>query len=109
MNEHVNHHVLKTPSPPPTYTSPVHNNGNNEEVQHLKAELDTLKQLTLKLSNDYKQLQNETRTQKQTYDDQITRLQKKLKDLVDEIDDEKKTRLALQVELERIKKSITTV
>jgi septal ring factor EnvC (AmiA/AmiB activator) len=107
--------TFKTPSPPP-YTSPVATNNtsmmisnNNDEIKSLKQEIDLLRDLTNKLASDYKQLQIESRSQKQSCDEQLVKFQKKLKDLVDEIDDEKKTRLALQVELERIKKTITHI
>jgi hypothetical protein len=81
------------------------NNNNNEEAQ-MREEIETLKRTTDQILNDYKQLQHETRMQKQSYDDQIQKLQKALKDLVEEIDEEKKTRLALQVEIERLKKTV---
>ncbi len=72
----------------------------------MREEIETLKRTTDQILNDYKQLQHETRMQKQSYDDQIQKLQKALKDLVEEIDEEKKTRLALQVEIERLKKTV---
>jgi SH3 domain-containing kinase-binding protein 1 len=126
INEHQS--TFKTPSPPPPpYTSPVNSatnlttsntsnltltstsSANNEEIKNLKQEIELLKEFTTKLSNDYKQLQIESKSQKQSNDEQLQKFQKKLKDLVEEIDEEKKTRLALQVELERIKKTLTHI
>ena len=43
---------------------------------------------------------------KKVHDEQMKKMQRKLVDLIGEIDEEKKTRLALQVELERLKKTI---
>jgi predicted RNase H-like nuclease (RuvC/YqgF family) len=102
--------TFKTPSPPPPpYTSPVNSatnlttsntsnltltstsSANNEEIKNLKQEIELLKEFTTKLSNDYKQLQIESKSQKQSNDEQLQKFQKKLKDLVEEIDEEKKT------------------
>ncbi len=108
-----------TASSPPPYSTALNNSLSNHSLQNdetnlkLKQEVETLRrtteQLTFdykQLSDDYKQLQAEQRTQKQYYDEQLQKLQKVFKDLVEEIDEEKKTRLGLQVELERLKKSV---
>lgn len=103
-----------TPSPPPNYTSPLLNNTNSnhnniDEINTLKSEIESLKKITFQLASDYQTLQNESRLAKQSSDDNINKLQKRLKDLIDEIDDEKKTRMSLQVELERLKKTVQSM
>ena len=77
-----------------------------EEIQHLRQELDLVKKESTQTHNDYKQVQTELSEIKKGHDEQMKKMQKRLQDLISEIDDEKKTRLALQVELERLKKTI---
>jgi predicted nucleic acid-binding Zn-ribbon protein len=77
-----------------------------DELAVLKGELDTVRKSSAQTQNEYKNVQNELNDLKKTHDDQMKKMQKKLHDLITEIDEEKKTRLALQVELERLKKTI---
>ena len=77
-----------------------------DELAVLKLELDTVRKSSAQTQNEYKNVQNELNDLKKTHDDQMKKMQKKLHDLIAEIDEEKKTRLALQVELERLKKTI---
>ena len=77
-----------------------------DELAVLKLELDTVRKSSAQTQHEYKNVQNELNDLKKTHDDQMKKMQKKLHDLITEIDEEKKTRLALQVELERLKKTI---
>ena len=77
-----------------------------DDLAVLKQELDTVRKNSAQTQNEYKNVQNELNDLKKTHDDQMKKMQKKLHDLVTEIDEEKKTRRALQVELERLKKTI---
>jgi hypothetical protein len=77
-----------------------------DEIHTLKNELDTVKKNSNQIKTDFKQVQNELIDLKMQHDDQMKKMQRKLFDLINEIDEEKKTRLALQVELERIKKTL---
>ena len=77
-----------------------------DEVAYLKDELDTIKKNSTQSQSDYKSVQNELNDLKKVHDEQMKKMQRKLVDLINEIDEEKKTRLALQVELERLKKTI---
>jgi SH3 domain-containing kinase-binding protein 1 len=89
-------------------------NGNNndimtrllDEIQSLKGELDVVRRESARTHQDHKGLQSELGDIKRAHEEQMKKMQKRLQDLVSEIDDEKKTRLALQVELERLKKTI---
>jgi chromosome segregation ATPase len=88
------------------------NNNNNssseitEEMSNLKIELESMKKMSSQVQSDYKQVQTELSDLKKLHEEQMKKMQKRLNDLINEIDDEKKTRLALQVELERLKKTI---
>ena len=77
-----------------------------DEIQALKGELDVVRKESARTQNDHKGMQSELGEIKRAHDEQMKKMQKRLQDLVSEIDDEKKTRLALQVELERLKKTI---
>jgi SH3 domain-containing kinase-binding protein 1 len=77
-----------------------------EEISLLKQELDSVRKDSGQIQNDYKLVSGELSELRKNHDDQMKRMQKKLQDLISEIDEEKKTRLALQVELERLKKTI---
>ena len=77
-----------------------------DDMASLRQELDTVRKSSAQTQNEYKNVQNELNDLKKTHDDQMKKMQKKLHDLITEIDEEKKTRLALQVELERLKKTI---
>lgn len=77
-----------------------------EEIGFLKQELDSVRKDSGQIHNDYKLVSGELNELRKNHDDQMKRMQKKLQDLISEIDEEKKTRLALQVELERLKKTI---
>jgi hypothetical protein len=77
-----------------------------EEIQNLKGELDLVKKESTRTNSDYKGLQSELGEIRRGHDEQMKKMQKRLQDLISEIDEEKKTRLALQVELERLKKTI---
>ncbi len=77
-----------------------------EEISLLKQELDSVRKDSGQIQIDYKLVSGELSDLRKSHDDQMKKMQKKLQDLVSEIDEEKKTRLALQVELERLKKTI---
>lgn len=77
-----------------------------DELGALRLELDQVKKNSVKSQSDYKQVENELNELKKVHDEQMKKMQKRLQDLISEIDEEKKTRLALQVELERLKKTI---
>jgi hypothetical protein len=77
-----------------------------EEVSLLKQELDGVRKDSTQIQLDYKVVSGELNELKKNHDDQMKKMQKKLQDLIVEIDEEKKTRLALQVELERLKKNL---
>ncbi len=77
-----------------------------DEIQNLKSELDLVKRESAKTNAEHKSVQSELAELKRGHDEQMRKMQKRLQDLVNEIDEEKKTRLALQVELERLKKTI---
>lgn len=77
-----------------------------DDLASMKQEIDLIKQSSIEMQNEYKKVQNELVEVKRHHDDQMKKMQKKLNDLIFEIDEEKKTRLALQVELERLKKTI---
>lgn len=77
-----------------------------DEISYLKEELDSIKKNSSQIQNDYKSVQIELVDLKKVHDEQMKKMQRKLVDLIGEIDEEKKTRLALQVELERLKKTI---
>lgn len=77
-----------------------------EEITILKQELDTVRKDSSQIHLDYKSVSGELSDLRNKHEDQMKKMQKKLENLVIEIDEEKKTRLALQVELERLKKTI---
>ena len=77
-----------------------------DEIGLLKEELDSIKKNSTQMQNDYKTVQSELTDLKKIHEEQMKKMSRKLVDLISEIDDEKKTRLALQVELERLKKTI---
>jgi predicted RNase H-like nuclease (RuvC/YqgF family) len=77
-----------------------------DEMSTLRHELDEVKKNATKNQAEYASVQSELNNLRKLHDDQIKRMEKQMHDLIAEIDDEKKTRLALHVELERLKKTI---
>lgn len=77
-----------------------------DELALLKLELDTVRQNSFQTQFEYKNVQTELNDIKKSHESQMNKMEKKMFDLISEIDEEKKTRLALQVELERLKKTI---
>jgi hypothetical protein len=77
-----------------------------DELKSLKLELDTVKKDSSQFQTEFKSVQTELLEFKKIQEEQTKKMQRKLQDLINEIDEEKKTRLALQVELERLKKTI---
>ncbi len=97
-----NESVSSTPSIP----NQIDNSHLIDELKSLKLELDTVKKDSSQFQTDFKSVQTELLEFKKIQEEQTKKMQKKLQDLINEIDEEKKTRLALQVELERLKKTI---
>ena len=77
-----------------------------DEIGMLKEELEAMKKNSAQIKTEFKQVKVELGDLRSLHDEQMRKMQRKLFDMVTEIDEEKKTRLALQVELERIKKTI---
>lgn len=77
-----------------------------DEIQVLRQELDSIRKESSQTHADFKSVQSELGEVKKSHDEQMKKMQKRLQDLISEIDDEKKRRLALEVELERLKKTI---
>ena len=77
-----------------------------DEIGFLKQELEVVRKSSAQIQTEYKNVQSEMADLKKSHDEQMKKMQKNLQDLVTEIDEEKKTRLALQVELERLKKTV---
>lgn len=106
--------VSNSPLPPP-YSSAANMGSNSmqshsvsfDEFNSLKMEMEAMKKLTSQIVADLKMVQSEASASKQASQEQILKMQKQLKELIDEIDEEKKTRLSLQVELERVKKTVS--
>lgn len=103
----------QTPSPmPPSYSaSQQHHNSSTsvgliDDIGFLKQELESVRKNSTQIQNDYRLVQAELVDMKRVHEEQMRKMQKRLQDMVTEIDEEKKTRLALQVELERLKKTI---
>lgn len=74
--------------------------------QNLAEDINFLKQELLAVRSENKLIRNELSTTKTQHENQIKKITRNFTDLINEIDEEKKTRLALQVELERLKKTI---
>lgn len=70
-------------------------------------EVDLLKDQLQLVHNENKEIKQQLGSMKSKHEEQIKKMQRILEDLVSEIDEEKKTRLALHVEIERLKKNIT--
>jgi predicted nucleic acid-binding Zn-ribbon protein len=77
-----------------------------DEIGFLKQELEVVRKSSAQIQTEYKNVQSEMADLKKSHDEQMKKMAKNLQDLVTEIDEEKKTRLALQVELERLKKTV---
>lgn len=77
-------------------------------VDRLEKEIGYLREELAEARSENQGLQVELSTFRSQHDEQVKRLQLQMLDLVGEIDEEKKTRLAFQVELERMKKTIMT-
>lgn len=77
-------------------------------VDRLEKEIGSLKEELAVARSENQGLQVELSTFRNQHDEQVKKLQLQMLDLVGEIDEEKKTRLAFQVELERMKKTIMT-
>lgn len=78
-----------------------------EELQSLRVECESIKKNAARSQQEIKSAyENELNELRRAHDDQMRKLHKNIQDIIVEIDDEKKTRLALQVELERLKKTI---
>jgi len=90
----------------PSNLNQIDNSHLIDELKSLKLELDTVKKDSSQFQTDFKSVQTELLEFKKIQEEQTKKMQRKLQDLINEIDEEKKTRLALQVELERLKKTI---
>lgn len=78
-----------------------------EELQTLRNEVESMKKSAVKSQQEMKSAyESEINELRRSHEEQMKKLQKNFQDVIVEIDDEKKTRLALQVELERLKKTI---
>lgn len=78
-----------------------------DELQSLRVECENIKKNAARSQQEIKSAyENELNELRRAHDDQMRKLHKNIQDIIVEIDDEKKTRLALQVELERLKKTI---
>jgi len=76
---------------------------SNKEIFN---EVDSLREQLNSVRSENGCIREELRSLKTEQEEAMRKMKKKFADLVSEIDEEKKTRLALQVELERIKKNI---
>jgi len=76
---------------------------SNKEIFN---EVDLLREQLESVRSENGCIREELRSLKTEQEEAMRKMKKKFADLVSEIDEEKKTRLALQVELERIKKNI---
>ncbi len=70
------------------------------------SEVDSLRDQLNSVKSENKFIKEELKGLRAEQEEAMRKMKKKFADLVSEIDEEKKTRLALQVELERIKKNI---
>ncbi|CAF0913185.1 unnamed protein product [Brachionus calyciflorus] len=77
-----------------------------DDLVQLRQEIEAIKQSNHEVVGEYRKVQNELVEVRKQHEEQMKKMQKKLNDLIFEIDEEKKTRLGLQVELERLKKTI---
>lgn len=76
------------------------------DLSAMRQEIESLKQSALDAQTESKQVKMELIEIKKINEEQTKKMTKKMNELILEIDEEKKTRLALQVELERLKKII---
>ena len=72
----------------------------------LAEDISFLKQELIAVRSENKLIRNELNSTKTQHENQLKKMNRNFTDLINEIDEEKKTRLALQVELERLKKTI---
>ncbi len=79
----------------------------NTRVAELQQELERMRLNTVG-KEDYDNLQAEVNTLTENLIQLKTSFNKKILDLMTEVDEEKKTRLSMQVEIERIKKLVTS-
>lgn len=84
--------------------SPV--NLQDADLSAMRQEIESLKQSAMDAQTESKQVKMELIEIKKINEEQTKKMTKKMNELIMEIDEEKKTRLALQVELERLKKII---
>ena len=78
---------------------------SNANIEALKKELEELKLTTVSRA-DYKVMQQDLQHMREDMDKMRSQFHKKLLDLMKEVDDEKKIRLNMQVEMDRIKKLV---
>ena len=103
-----NHSTSMTPLPNPNLSNSLNNSNQNlfDEINLLKEEIENVKMSSSKIQTDYQRVQGDIVDMKKSHDEQMRKMQRIVNELINEIDEEKKTRLALQVELERIKKNL---
>ncbi|XP_064473035.1 SH3 domain-containing kinase-binding protein 1-like isoform X5 [Ornithodoros turicata] len=81
---------------------------DSEIIQELCNEIKTLKETTVS-KDDYKDLLQQMATLKETVEANRMQYSKLVRDLIAEVDEEKKLRMTLQVEIDRLKKLTLTV
>ncbi|RNA32855.1 hypothetical protein BpHYR1_017175, partial [Brachionus plicatilis] len=77
-----------------------------DDLSALRQEVETLKVSAAEAHNESERVKVQLDQLKKINEEQTKKMTMKMNELIFEIDEEKKTRLALQVELERLKKTI---
>ena len=91
-------------------SSPINSGGvgaSSEDVRELRKELQLLRDNTVS-RDTYNALKTDYNSLRKDLDGLRSQFNKRIMELMTEIDEEKKTRLTMQVELDRLKKIVTT-